>query len=79
MQEFASQSGGHYIHSPQGDKLEEAFSKVIEELRNQYTLAYYPTNEKRDGRWRKLNISLSRQGLAVRTRRGYFAPKDDKK
>lgn len=79
MQEFASQSGGQYIHSPQGDKLEEAFGNVIEELRNQYTLAYYPTNEKRDGRWRKLNVHLPRQGLAVRTRRGYFAPKDGAK
>lgn len=75
MQEFANQSGGRYIHSPQGDKLEEAFGNIVEELRNQYTLSYYSTNEKRDGRWRKLNVNLSRQGLTARTRRGYFAPK----
>jgi Ca-activated chloride channel family protein len=79
MQEFANQSGGQYIHSPQGDKLDEAFGNVIEELRNQYTLGYYPSNEKRDGRWRKLSVKLSGQGLSVRTRRGYFAPKDGKK
>ncbi|HET9532778.1 MAG TPA: VWA domain-containing protein [Blastocatellia bacterium] len=75
MQEFASQSGGQYIHSPQGDRLEQAFTNIVEELRNQYTLSYYSTNDKRDGRWRKLGVGLSRQGLSARTRKGYFAPK----
>jgi Ca-activated chloride channel family protein len=74
MQQFASQTGGRYVHSPQGDKLEEAFTGIVDELRNQYTLTYYSTNQKRDGRWRKLSIG-SRQGLAVRTRKGYWAPK----
>ncbi|PYT04094.1 MAG: hypothetical protein DMF60_16365 [Acidobacteria bacterium] len=75
MKEFASQTGGRYIYSPQGDKLEEAFTNIVDELRNQYTLTYYPTNQKRDGRWRKLTIGLSRQGLATRARKGYWALK----
>ena len=75
MKEFASQTGGRYVHSPQGDKLEEAFTGIVDELRNQYTITYYPANQKRDGRWRKLNVSASRPGLTVRTRKGYWAPK----
>src|SRR5262245_46205048 len=75
MKEFANQTGGRYVHSPQGDKLEEAFTGIVDELRNQYTLTYYPANHKRDGRWRKLNVSASRPGLTVRTRKGYWAPK----
>jgi Ca-activated chloride channel family protein len=75
MKEFASQTGGRYVHSPQGDKLEEAFTNIVEELRNQYTLIYYSSNQKRDGRWRKLNVSASRPGLTTRTRKGYWAPK----
>ena len=75
MREFASQTGGRYVHSPQGDKLEEAFTNIIEELRNQYTLTYYSSNQKRDGRWRKLNVSASRPGLQTRTRKGYWGPK----
>src|SRR5262249_3918335 len=46
MQQFATESGGRYVHSPQGDKLEEAFTKIVDELRNQYTLSYYSTNKK---------------------------------
>ena len=75
MREFAAQTGGRYVHSPQGDKLEEAFNKIVEELRNQYTLTYYSSNPKRDGRWRKLNVTAARPGLTTRSRKGYWAPK----
>jgi Ca-activated chloride channel homolog len=75
MKEFSNQSGGRYVHSPQGDKLEEAFNNIVEELRNQYTITYYSTNAKRDGRWRKITIGIARAGLTVRARRGYWAPK----
>lgn len=75
MKEFSNQSGGRYLHSPQGDKLEEAFVNIVDELRNQYTLTYYSTNTKRDGRYRKINVGVSRAGTAVRARRGYWAAK----
>ncbi|MEW6212582.1 MAG: VWA domain-containing protein [Acidobacteriota bacterium] len=75
MKQFAEQTGGRYIHSPQGDKLEESFTNIVEELRNQYTLSYYSTNDKRDGRWRKLAVVVSREGSLVRARKGYYAPK----
>ncbi|MEK6302590.1 MAG: VWA domain-containing protein [Acidobacteriota bacterium] len=75
MKTFAEQTGGRYVHSPQGDTLETEFNGLVDELRNQYTLTYYSTNHKRDGRWRKLNVSVSRQGMFIRSRRGYWAPK----
>jgi Ca-activated chloride channel homolog len=75
MKEFADKTGGRYVHTPQGDKLEESFANIVEELRNQYTLTYYSTNTKRDGRWRKLSVSLRKSGLMARSRRGYWAAK----
>jgi VWFA-related protein len=75
MKEFAAQTGGRYLHTPQGDKLEEAFTGIVDELRNQYTVTYYSTNKKRDGRWRKLSVAVARPGLTTRTRKGYWAPK----
>jgi Ca-activated chloride channel family protein len=75
MKEFSNQTGGRYLHSPQGDKLEESFMNIVDELRNQYTLTYYSTNTKRDGRWRKINVGVGRAGMSVRARRGYWAPK----
>jgi Ca-activated chloride channel homolog len=75
MKEFAGQTGGRYVHTPQGNDLEEAFTNIVDELRNQYTLTFYPTNKKHDGRWRKLSVTARGKALSVRARRGYYAPK----
>jgi VWFA-related protein len=79
MKEFADKTGGRYVHSPQGDRLEESFTNIVEELRNQYTLTFYSTNTKRDGRWRKLSVGVRKPGLTARARRGYWAAKGDGK
>lgn len=75
LQNFASKSGGTYVATPGGQALGDAFGKIIEELRNQYTISYRPTNRARDGRWRTIELKLSRTDLNVRTRKGYRAPK----
>jgi Ca-activated chloride channel family protein len=72
---FANKSGGRYISSPGGQALDEAFDEIREELSNQYTLGYRPTNKTRDGRWRKIELRLERPELNARTRDGYRAPK----
>lgn len=73
---FASKSGGRYISSPGGQALDTAFDEIREELSNQYTLGYRPTNKARDGRWRKIELKLDRPDLNARTRDGYRAPKN---
>jgi Ca-activated chloride channel family protein len=76
LQEIARQTGGRYVHSPKGDQIEEAFTGLVEELRKQYTLTYYSTNAKRDGRWRKVEVRVNQAGLAARTKSGYYAPRE---
>lgn len=75
LKNFASKSGGQYVSSPGGRALGEAFAKIVEELSNQYTVGYRPTNRARDGRWRTIELKLSREELKARTRAGYKAPK----
>lgn len=72
---YASKSGGRYISSPGGQALDEAFDQIREELSNQYTLGYRPTNKTHDGHWRKIELKLDRPELNARTRDGYHAPK----
>jgi len=51
--------------------------KIAHDIRNQYTIAYAPTNRKRDGTYRVIKVIASAPGrgrLSVRTRTGYFAP-----
>ncbi|MFL6209060.1 MAG: VWA domain-containing protein [Pyrinomonadaceae bacterium] len=73
---FATRSGGRYLQTPGGQALREAFAAVVEELGNQYTISYRPTNQTRDGRWRNIDVKLqARTDAQPRTRRGYRAPK----
>lgn len=76
LRHFADKSGGRYIPSPGGRALREAFTGIVEELSNQYTLTYRPQNQARDGRWREIEIKLSKPDLKARTRKGYKAPKN---
>ncbi|MGI8655055.1 MAG: VWA domain-containing protein [Pyrinomonadaceae bacterium] len=76
LRDLAVKSGGRYIATPGGRTMREAFAQIIEELNNQYTIAYQSTNRLRDGRWRSIELHLSRPPDAIiRTRKGYRAPK----
>jgi hypothetical protein len=52
---------------------------VAHDIRNQYTLGYYPTNTAKDGGFRTVKVDLippkGHGKLAVRTRTGYYAQK----
>jgi Ca-activated chloride channel homolog len=75
LKNFATRSGGRYVSKPGGQALDEAFKEILEELSNQYTLGYRPDNAARDGRWRTIQLKLSRPEANARTRNGYRAPK----
>jgi Ca-activated chloride channel homolog len=75
LKSMALKSGGRYVESPGGQALREAFASIVEELSNQYTITYRPTNKARDGRWRTIEVKLSKPDLTARTRKGYKAPK----
>lgn len=70
---LAEKSGGRFVATPGGPGLREAFASIAEELGRQYTIAYRPLNPARDGKWRTLEVKVSREALAVRTRKGYQA------
>ena len=72
---FAEKTGGRFISTPGGPALRDAFTGIADELGHQYTIAYRPLNQKRDGKWRTLEVKVQKEDLTVRTRKGYRAPK----
>jgi Ca-activated chloride channel homolog len=78
MRTFSQKSGGRFFKNPGGSALNDAFAQTIDELRNQYTITYETTNDKRDGKWRATEARVMRPGLNVRTRQGYFAARPKK-
>jgi Mg-chelatase subunit ChlD len=74
LQDLATRSGGEVHRADTLGSLPDAFANIAAELRNQYSLGYYPTNQARDGKYRKIQVKVSRKGVVVRARPGYRAP-----
>ena len=55
--------------------LDATFTRLTEQLRTQYVLGFYSTNEAHDGRFRKLTVRIKKPGYTARARSGYYAPK----
>jgi VWFA-related protein len=71
---MSEDTGGRVINVHNEKSLEKAFDVISEELRSQYVLGYYPTNEKRDGTFRKIKVDIARPDVKVLARKGYYAP-----
>ncbi len=76
MRVIAEKTGGEVYAVKDLKQLEPAYARIAAELRTQYSIAYYPSNDKRDGSWRKLRVEVRRKGWVAKTRPGYRAPKD---
>jgi Ca-activated chloride channel homolog len=75
---LASESGGQAYFPRELADLETIAQKIGSDLRSQYTIGYYPSNEKKDGTFRRIQVKLleNKEQAAVRTRTGYYAPKE---
>jgi VWFA-related protein len=78
LTELAQYSGGVLYDALKIDDLGPAFEEIAKELASQYSIAYYSTNAKRDGKFRNVEVKVRRPGLVARTKKGYIAPKDKK-
>jgi Ca-activated chloride channel family protein len=75
LKNFAEKTGGKLVATPGGVALRDAFKRIVEELGQQYTVAYQPSNTAKDGKWRTIELRILRPNLTIRTRKGYNAPK----
>ena len=78
LKEIAEGSGGVAFFPESVDDVHNICEQVAHDIRNQYTLAYYPTNSKKDGTFRAVAVQVipprGHGKLVARTRNGYYAP-----
>lgn len=75
---IAEQTGGRAFAASTLEELPTIAGRIGIELRNQYVLAYSPSDQAKNGKYRKLAVKLSQAegltGLKARWRAGYYAP-----
>lgn len=74
LHRLADKSGGELYRADTLADLPDAFAKIAAELRNQYALGYYSTHSARDGKYRKIKVTVARKDVVIRARPGYRAP-----
>jgi Ca-activated chloride channel family protein len=78
LSELAEQTGGRHFPVENVNELPDIAAKIGIELRNQYVLGYTPTNQKRDGKYRRVRVELVQPRglppLKAAYRSGYYAP-----
>jgi VWFA-related protein len=78
LEEITKATGGEAYFPDGVEQVESICTRIAHDIRNQYTIAYYPTNTARDGTYRAVKVEVSSPRgvgrLTVRTKPGYFAP-----
>lgn len=78
LSQLAEQTGGRAFPARSSSVLPALARRVGVELRNEYVIAYKPSNRSRDGKYRKVEVTVAApeglSGLKPRWRLGYYAP-----
>ncbi len=74
MHKLTAETGGRVIEvGNKFEKLKQAFDQISQELRSQYNIGYTPTNNNRDGSFRKVEIKAKGGEYKIQARSGYYA------
>ena len=72
---LARDTGGRVYFPTSLSELDAVYDRIAEELRTLYSVGYISSNERRDGKWRRIVVRVpNRKGISVRHKLGYYAP-----
>jgi len=55
-----------------GSEIQGVLDQIAAELRNQYSIGYYPSHDLKDGKWHRIEIRAKNKRYHVRARKEYF-------
>ena len=74
LRQLSNETGGRAYFPTDARELPKIYQAIWDELASQYSMAYSSSNPKRDGAWRRVQVRLTKPGLAARTKLGYYGP-----
>lgn len=73
LERIAEETGGAYYPLPSIGQAPQAFASIADTLEQFYWLSYYPANDTKDNRFRRVKVEVNRPEAKVRARKGYQA------
>lgn len=74
LNQLADRTGGRIFLASTLNNLTDAFKKIASELREFYSIGYYPTEDGKPGQTRRIKVKVDRENVAVKTRDTYVVP-----
>jgi len=75
MQRLAQQTGGRFYEVSKKESIEQIYTSIGEELRNQYSLGFTPDQADTEGGYHKILVTTTQKDLTVQARDGYYSGK----
>jgi VWFA-related protein len=75
LRQLAAATGGQTFFPARENELAAVHDRLATDAQNRYLITYTPTNERSDGKWRRISLKIAEPGYKVRAREGYFAQK----
>ena len=72
LEEIVELTGGRVFTLHSADEIQLVFVEILNELRRQYALGYYPSDRRGDGSWHRVRVRVARPGVLVRAHEGYL-------
>jgi VWFA-related protein len=73
LERLSKETGGHLYEASKKHPLDETFSQIEDELRNQYSLGYTPNPPDAPGGYHKITVTVNKKDTTVQARDGYYS------
>ena len=73
MERISKETGGRLFEVSKKEPVDQIYSQIAEELRNQYSLGYTPDRgTSPESGYHRIQVTAKQKGLAVQAREGYY-------
>ena len=79
LRKMSDETGGRVYKVDRKHPLDMVFKELQGEMRSQYSIAYTPTNDVKDGSYRHLEVRVANKDMKAQARKGYYAIKPETK